>query len=292
MLALEAVSKTFRGVRGHVDALQDVTFTVAEGEFFSIIGPSGCGKTTLLDIVAGLVTPSSGRVTLAGQPVEGPGPDRGVVFQDFALLPWLSVADNIAFGLKLRHAPPQDTRKRVAGYIELVGLSGSEDARPAELSGGMRQRVAIARALAGDPSVLLMDEPFGSLDALTRETMEQEITRIWSETGATVLFVTHSIEEALLLSDRVAVMSPRPGTIVDIVEVALPRPRTRDTLHLRESVRLSSLLRDLVAGAVPRSGTGAPGETGKTGKTGATRHGSDRPWDRPTEEEGVMIADA
>lgn len=248
MLALSSVSKTFAGVRGHTEAVRDATLTVARGEFFTIIGPSGCGKTTLLDIVAGLTKPTSGTVTLAGTPIEAPDPSRGVVFQDLALLPWLCVRDNIGFGLAIRGVPKDQLEWRVAEHIDLVGLQGFETSRPDQLSGGMKQRVAIARALVNGPEILLMDEPFGSLDALTREAMEQELLRIWRETGATVVFVTHSIDEAIILSDRIAVMSDRPGTVLDVVDVGLPRPRSREMLRTDEAVRLQARLRRLVSG--------------------------------------------
>ena len=255
MLTLDGISKTFSGIRGHTEAVRDVAFTVARGEFFSIIGPSGCGKTTLLDIVAGLTRPTAGEATIAGVPIKGPGPDRGVVFQDFALLPWLPVQDNIGFGLAIRRLPKDERRRRVAEHVSLVGLGGFEGSRPAQLSGGMKQRVAIARALVNDPEILLMDEPFGSLDALTRETMEQELLRIWSDAGATVVFVTHNIDEAIVLSDRIAVMSGRPGTVVDVVTVDLERPRSRGTLHTEEFIRLQSRLRDLVGGNLGADGS-------------------------------------
>ena len=255
MLSLEGISKTFTGVRGHTQAVRNVGFTVAKGEFFSIIGPSGCGKTTLLDIVAGLTKPTSGTAAVANVRIDGPGPDRGVVFQDFALLPWLPVQDNIGFGLAVKRVPKDERQRRVAEHVAMVGLEGFEGTRPGQLSGGMKQRVAIARALVNDPEILLMDEPFGSLDALTREAMEQELLRIWSETGTTVVFVTHSIDEAIVLSDRIAVMSGRPGTVVDIVDVDLPRPRSRETLHSQDFIRLQSRLRDLVGGNLGDNGS-------------------------------------
>ena len=206
-------------------ALQDVSFTVAEREFVSIVGPSGCGKTTLLMIVAGLAERSGGEVRLDGRPVEGPGLDRGVVFQEFALFPWMTVLENVCFGLEMKGVPRGQRLEVARRFLAMVGLQGFERVYPHRLSGGMKQRVAVARALAYDPEVLLMDEPFGALDAQTRAVLQQMLVDVWAQTRKTVLFVTHSIREALLLSDRVLVMSARPGRIVGELPVALPRPR-------------------------------------------------------------------
>src|SRR5512137_1315924 len=209
-----------------VQALQKVSFTVRDGEIVALIGPSGCGKTTALRIAMGLETANGGRVTVDGREVHGCGHDRGMVFQHAELLPWLSAMQNVMFGLEMkgmRGAPLRETAKK---YLDLVGLADSQNRRPHQLSGGMKQRVGIARALAIDPSVLLMDEPFGALDAQTREDMQDELLRVWAASKKTVLFVTHSIEEAIYLSDRVIVMTPRPGRILADIAVPFTRPRS------------------------------------------------------------------
>jgi ABC-type nitrate/sulfonate/bicarbonate transport system ATPase subunit len=210
---------------GTVTAVERLSLDVREQEFVSIVGPSGCGKSTMLRIVAGLVRPTTGKVLLDGLPVEGPGADRGMVFQSYTLFPWLTVQGNVEFGLRLRRRPAPEREKVVRRYLDLVGLRGTEPAYPKELSGGMQQRVAIARALANDPAILLMDEPFGALDAQTRSVMQELLLRVWEQTHKTVLFVTHDIEESILLSDRIYVMTARPGRIKAEVAVALPRPR-------------------------------------------------------------------
>ena len=220
------VTKTFEGEDGtSTPALAAFDLPVEEGEFVSILGPSGCGKSTVLNIVAGFLRPTAGRVLLDGRELAGPGSDRGVVFQEHALFPWMRVVDNIAFGLRLRGMPRPDRVSVARRFIDLTGLVGFERHWPRQLSGGMKQRVAIARALANDPKVLLMDEPFGALDAQTRRTMQDELVKIWAAAKKTCLFVTHSVEEALLLSDRVVTMTARPGRIKAIHRVGLPRPR-------------------------------------------------------------------
>ncbi|OPY70407.1 MAG: Aliphatic sulfonates import ATP-binding protein SsuB [Syntrophorhabdaceae bacterium PtaU1.Bin034] len=206
-------------------ALQNVSLEVKEGEFLALVGPSGCGKSTLLDILAGLGKPSSGSVYIDGRQVTGPALDRGVVLQGYALFPWRTTRQNVEFGLQIKKVPKAERKKISTHFINLVGLQGFEDRFPHELSGGMKQRVAIARALAYDPEVLLMDEPFAAVDAQTRETLQDELLRIWEETGKTIIFVTHSIEEAVFLADRVAVMTVNPGTVREIVPIDLPRPR-------------------------------------------------------------------
>jgi sulfonate transport system ATP-binding protein len=227
-------------------AVDDINLEVDEGEFITIVGPSGCGKSTLLHAVDGLIAPAEGEIALGGRPVTKPGPDRAMVFQEFGLLPWRTVLGNIEFGMELNGQPDREARAR--RLIRLVGLEGFERHHPHELSGGMRQRVGIARALAVDPDVLLMDEPFGALDAQTREIMAGELLKVWDQQRKTVLFVTHGIDESIYLADRVAVMSKGPGRIVEIIDVDLPRPRTRqvrnsaDFLHYRE--RISALLFD------------------------------------------------
>jgi NitT/TauT family transport system ATP-binding protein len=208
-----------------VSALAHVDLTVMEGEFVSIVGPSGCGKTTFLSVIDGLIPASSGRVLVDGQPVTRPGRDRAVVFQDASLLPWRTVLKNVVYGLECAGVPARQARVRAASFIEMVGLSGFEHHYPHELSGGMQQRVNLARALVMDPEILLMDEPFASLDAQTRELMQEELLQIWARAKKTVLFVTHQIDEAIYLSDRVVVFSRRPGTVKEIIPVAIERPR-------------------------------------------------------------------
>ena len=208
-------------------ALDDVSLSIADDEFISFVGPSGCGKTTLLRIIAGLDEASSGEVLVDGNRIIGPGPKVGMVFQEYSLFPWRTILDNIAFGLEMRGVPRQSRFEIARGYIRLVGLEQFEKSYPYELSGGMRQRVAIARALANDPDLLLMDEPFGALDAQTRNKMQAELLTIWEQSKKTILFVTHSVDEAVFLSDRIVVMSPRPGKIRSIVPVLIPRPRNR-----------------------------------------------------------------
>jgi NitT/TauT family transport system ATP-binding protein len=226
VILLSGVGKTFRGRDGdRVEALSDITLRVEPGEFVAIVGASGCGKSTLLRLVAGLVPVSLGRVEVGGSLVAEPRADTAMVFQAPTLLPWADVLRNVTFPLRLMGKATRNTEDEARVLLAKAGLSGFETKLPRELSGGMQQRVAICRALLQQPQVLLMDEPFGALDALTREEMSLELLRIWAETGAAVLFVTHSISEAVLLADRVVVMSPRPGRIADVVPIGLPRPR-------------------------------------------------------------------
>jgi NitT/TauT family transport system ATP-binding protein len=206
-------------------ALDGVDLEIGDDEFLTVLGPSGCGKTTLLNIVAGFEEATGGEVLVDGEAIRKPGPDRGVVFQEYALFPWLTVEQNIEFGLRERGVPKAKRRARVRQQIASVGLSGFGQRYPQELSGGMRQRVALARVLVNDPKILLMDEPFAALDAQTRSIMQQELLRVWSAERRTAIFITHNIEEAILLGDRVVVMTARPGRIKDIVAVGLPRPR-------------------------------------------------------------------
>ena len=205
----------------------DIDLDVAEREFVCILGPSGCGKSTLLNIVAGFLAPGTGRVLVDGQPVTAPGADRGVVFQEYVLFPWLTVAGNVEFGPVLRSVPASQRRRAVARYLELVGLAAHADKFPVQLSGGMKQRVAIARALANNPSIILMDEPFGALDAQTREVLQDELSRIQRVEHKTILFVTHSIREAVYLADRIVVMTSAPGRIKQVFAVKLPEIRDR-----------------------------------------------------------------
>ena len=220
------VNLTFRPPnRRPVRALEHFDIDVNEGEFLSIVGPSGCGKSTFLNVLLGLIRPDSGDLTLRGQRVAGPGTDRAMVFQEFGLLPWRTVRHNVELGLELKGVDAEERRKVSDRLIEMVGLDGFDTHYPHELSGGMKQRVGLARALATDPDVLLMDEPFAALDAQTRDLMQVELLRIWQAAGKTVLFVTHQIDEAIYLSDRVMVMTKRPGHAKRIFDIALPRPR-------------------------------------------------------------------
>ncbi|QFU16308.1 ABC transporter ATP-binding protein [Microvirga thermotolerans] len=227
ILTIDNVSRVFPGARGRdpVRALEPTSLAVAENDFITILGPSGCGKSTLLRIVAGLDRPSAGKVFLKGREITGPGADRGMVFQSYTLFPWLTVAENIAYGLREKGVPPATRREIVASYIEKVGLRGFENHYPKQLSGGMQQRTAIARALANDPAILLLDEPFGALDNQTRSLMQELLLGIWERERKTVLFVTHDIEEAIFLASRVIVMTARPGRIKADIPVDLSHPR-------------------------------------------------------------------
>ncbi|GAB7095441.1 ABC transporter ATP-binding protein [Halolamina litorea] len=231
-ISIENVSRSYESTR----ALADVSFSIEEGEFCCVVGPSGCGKTTLLRAVAGLDDPDDGSIRVGGEPVTGPGLDRGMVFQEYALFPWRSVRGNIRFGLDRPACDCADCEARVRELIDLVGLDGFEYAYPKELSGGMKQRVGIARALAVDPEILLMDEPFGSLDARTRDRLHAELLDIWARTGQTVMFVTHDIDEAVMLADRVVVMGTDPGTVQATFSVDLERPRERTTREFVDHV--------------------------------------------------------
>ena len=226
-IAFQNVHKTFRDAREGrvVHAIEDISLQIGHGEFVTVIGPSGCGKTTLLNILAGFERPSAGQVRLEGQPIEGPGADRGVVFQEYALFPWLTLRQNVEYGPRERGVPASLIREQSDRTLALVRLAGAENRYPHELSGGMRQRAALARVLINDPKILLMDEPFAALDAQTRGRLQQEVARLWTETRKTVFFVTHSVEEAVLLADRVIAMTALPGRVKADVRIALPRPR-------------------------------------------------------------------
>jgi NitT/TauT family transport system ATP-binding protein len=206
-------------------ALSDINLKIRKGEFFAIVGPSGCGKSTLLYVLAGLIGATRGTILIDGQKMVGPGLDRGIIMQQYALFPWRTIRKNVEFGLEVKRIARQERRQIAERFIDLVGLSDFADRYPFELSGGMKQRIAIARALAFDPEILLMDEPFAAIDEQTREVMHDELLEIWDKTQKTIIFVTHSIDEAVLLADRIAVMTPCPGTVKGIVEVSLPRPR-------------------------------------------------------------------
>lgn len=247
LIQVQAVGKSYTTDRGDpVVALQSIDLDIEQGGFVTVVGPSGCGKSTLLKIVAGLAPVTSGSVLVDGNVVHGPRRDIGVVFQSALLLPWRTVRENTLLAAELLHMPMAQARPRADHLLQMVGLGGFEDRYPFELSGGMQQRVAITRALLGDPRLLLMDEPFGALDALTREQMGAEIERIWMESQKTVFFITHSIPEAVFLGDRVVVMSPRPGRIDAVVDVALPRPRDLDVMGSPEFGDLTTRLRHLL----------------------------------------------
>ena len=227
MVRIEGVSKRYDGDQGSVQALDDVEFGVETGEFVCIVGPSGCGKTTLFRILAGLEPATAGEVLLDGNRVTEPTPDMGIVFQEYHLFPWQTVRENVTFGLEKADVPADERERRVDHLIDLVDLDGFADSYPKSLSGGMKQRVALARALAIDPALLLMDEPFGAVDAQTREMLQEELLDIWEATGKTVLFVTHDVEEAVKLADRIVVMGKNPGSVRQILDVDLDRPRSR-----------------------------------------------------------------
>ena len=242
-IVVDGVDKTFQSGSGPVEALRDVNFAVQEGEFVCIIGASGAGKTTLFRVIAGLEEPTSGAVRLDGDPVEGPGTDRGMVFQEYGLFPWRTVLGNVTFGLEQRDVSKAARRERAEAMIDLVGLSEFADSYPKELSGGMKQRVGIARALAVDPEILLMDEPFGSVDAQTKGRLHGELLEIWRETGKTVLFVTHDVDEAVTLADTVVVLTGSPGSVHEVVDVGLDRPRSRtDEAFAEYEARLRSAI--------------------------------------------------
>ena len=249
MISLNRVTRIFNSRDGdQVTALQDVSLEIGRNEFITLVGPSGCGKSTLLRIVAGLILPTAGRASIGGEEITEPRAETGIVFQAPTLLPWASVLDNVLFPLRMMHRIDSTSTDKAMALLKLVGLTGFEGKSPRELSGGMQQRVAICRALVHDPDILLMDEPFGALDALTREEMTMELLRIWSERPKTVLFVTHSITEAVVLADRVVVMSPRPGRIAEIIDIGLPRPRSFETEATPEFHEASQHIRQLIFG--------------------------------------------
>ncbi|HEX3861165.1 MAG TPA: ABC transporter ATP-binding protein [Stellaceae bacterium] len=238
-IVIDRVSHVYRPARGRpVLALDNVSLAVRDREFVALLGPSGCGKSTLLYLIGGFMPIESGAVLVEDQPVTGPGPDRGVVFQHFALFPWKTVLQNVLYGLEKQHLPRDARDQRARQFIDLVGLSGFEDSYPSQLSGGMKQRAAIARTLAIDPRILLMDEPFGALDAQTRSLMQAELARIWQQSRKTVVFVTHDVQEAVFLAERIAVMSARPGHIKEIVEARFDRadPNLQRTPQFLEMV--------------------------------------------------------
>jgi NitT/TauT family transport system ATP-binding protein len=226
VMKVEGLGKSFQGKKGRFTALEGIDFDIHRREFICVIGPSGCGKSTLIRIIAGLEDPSAGKILLDGQPVRGPGADRGMVFQNYTLFPWLTVQQNVMFGPQMKGRGGHGVESLARQWIEMVGLAGFEDHYPKQLSGGMKQRVAIARALANEPRILLMDEPFGALDAQTRATMQSYLLQIWRNVNVTVLFITHDLEEAIYLADRIVVLGRNPGHIAEIIEVPVPRPRS------------------------------------------------------------------
>jgi NitT/TauT family transport system ATP-binding protein len=228
------------------DAVQDVSLSIAPGEFVCVLGPSGCGKSTLLGALAGHWTPGQGSIRVDGVPVAGPHPDRGLVFQQHTLFPWKTVLDNVAFGLKMQGVPRRERRERARALLGLVGLAGFEDRYPVQLSGGMQQRVEIARVLINHPRVMLMDEPFGALDAQTRLKMQELLLDVWARVNTTIVFITHDIDEALFLADRILVMSPRPGRIIDEIRLDFARPRHPDLMTSNHFTRLKRHCLDLL----------------------------------------------
>ncbi len=224
---IENLTKVYRRDESETVAIENFDLSIRKGELVSIVGPSGCGKTTILRMIAGLLEPTSGTITVAGHPCDKPGPDRGMVFQDFALMPWRSVLKNVELGMEIAGVPKEERTRRAEEYIAIVGLEKFKDSRINELSGGMKQRVGIARALVNHPDVLLMDEPFGALDAQTRNLMQAELIKILDKTDQTIIFITHSVDEAVYLSDRIVVLTKRPATVKEVIEIPWPRPRDR-----------------------------------------------------------------
>jgi NitT/TauT family transport system ATP-binding protein len=248
VLEIDGVGRVFQSAKGPIEALRDVSFNVMRREFVTVIGPSGCGKSTLNRILAGLDVPSSGEVRLDGKRVIDPGAERGMVFQGYTLFPWLDVRKNVMFGLRMKGVKKSDAEQLAERWLEVVGLSRFADHYPAQLSGGMKQRVAIARALANEPRVLLMDEPFGALDAQTRCSMQAHLLRIWAKEDVTVLFVTHDLDEAVLLSDRIVVLGAHPGQIQEIIEVPVERPRSTQQLLTGHFLATKKRLEELIHG--------------------------------------------
>jgi NitT/TauT family transport system ATP-binding protein len=243
LIRIDAVAKTYRSADGPIESLKPLTFDIGDGEFMAVVGPSGCGKSTLLKLVAGLLPVSAGQIRLGDTPVNGPPDNVGIVFQSPVLLAWRSVLDNILLQIEMRHLSRAQFLPKAQALLAMTGLKDFAQKYPWELSGGMQQRAAICRALVHDPAVLLMDEPFGALDAMTREKMNLELQRIWYETKKTVMLITHSIPEAVFLADRVLVMTERPGSIAAIYDVALPRPRSLGVMGNPEFVKLTQTIR-------------------------------------------------
>ena len=246
IVKIDHVEKIYQGRAGNVTALNGVDLDIRENEFVSVVGPSGCGKSTLLNIIAGLEEPTSGKVYVKGKEVVGPGKERGVIFQQYALFPWLTVKKNVKFGLKLQGIKEPELSEIAEKYIRLVGLEEFSESYPKELSGGMKQRVAIARAYAVNPEILLMDEPFGALDAQTRTQLQTELLNTWEQERKTCFFITHDVEEAIILSQRVVIMSARPGRVKEVIPVNIPYPRTQETKMTKEFLDLKVRIWGLV----------------------------------------------
>ena len=246
MLEVKGLNKVFSGKQGDVQALEDINFTVGESEFVVIVGPSGCGKSTLINIIGGLEEKTSGSVLIEGEEVTEPGADRGMVFQGYSLFPWFNVQKNVEFGLKMKGVPQKERTEIAKSYIKMVGLESFANAMPDELSGGMKQRVAIARTLANQPEILLMDEPFGALDAQTRVVMQESLAEISEKTKSTILFITHDIDEAIILGDRILVMSKRPGKIRDEIKVNLTCERNHSALTDPEFLKIKKKIMDML----------------------------------------------
>ncbi|MEN9581953.1 MAG: hypothetical protein RJA70_4962 [Pseudomonadota bacterium] len=253
VLEVTELSRRFTSATGVTTALDKVSLDVRQREFVSVIGPSGCGKSTLIRILAGLDHPSDGGAFLDGKPFDGPGADRGMVFQGYTLFPWLNVKSNVMFGPRLKGLPRAQAADRANEWLRVVGLSAFSEHYPSQLSGGMKQRVAIARALANEPRILLMDEPFGALDAQTRSTMQDHLIRIWNEVDVTVLFITHDLEEAIYLSDRIVVLGANPGRVLEVIDVPVERPRRRDHLLSGSFLATKRRLEELIHGAETHS---------------------------------------
>jgi NitT/TauT family transport system ATP-binding protein len=248
VLEIDHLGKVFDGGKGKVTALNDVSFNVHRKEFVSVIGPSGCGKSTLIRILAGLDRPSSGVVKLDGEKVEGPCKDRGMVFQGYTLFPWLCVRDNVTFGPRMAGISTAKANEKAAEWLDVIGLRRFADHYPDQLSGGMKQRVAIARALANEPRILLMDEPFGALDAQTRAGMQAHLIKVWDSVDLTILFITHDLDEAVYLSDRIVVLAAHPGRINEVIEVPVPRPRDRAQFLSPSFLATKNRLEELIYG--------------------------------------------
>lgn len=252
VLRVDKLSKSYEDEYNNefVTAIEEVSFNIERGDFVSILGPSGCGKTTVLNIIAGFLPQTSGKILLNDKPIRGPGPDRGVVFQSFALFPWKTVLQNTCFGLKVRGVPKAEREQIAREHIAIVGLEGFENRYPHELSGGMRQRVGVARVLANEPEVMLMDEPFASIDAQTRMSLQQDLTAIWEKRRPTIFFVTHDVEEAVFLSNKIIVLSRRPSRVQEIIDVNIERPRAwNDLMDNTEFRRIAHHIVGLLAGA-------------------------------------------
>lgn len=247
------VSKRFTTAKGDIVALANIGFSVQEGEFIVIVGASGCGKTTLLNLVAGFLEPTTGQILLKGRLIEGINPQCGMIFQQYALFPWKTVEENVEFGLKMRRVPKNQRRETARSYIELVGLTGFEKSYPNSLSGGMKQRVSIARALANDPKVMLFDEPFAALDAMTRQVLQEQLVRIYEKHKKTIIFITHSIDEALMLSSRIIIMTARPGRIAQDIANDLPHPRDASVQLSPKYLELKGLIWNTVQTEVLKS---------------------------------------